>query len=226
MQSFPADEQRVDLAGPAGILKAIVASPKNAGNEPGIVTIVCHPHSLMGGTMDNKVVHTVARARRDCGQRTVRFNFRSVAGSAGEFDNGIGESDDLLSVIEWVRQVRPDDRIWLAGFSFGSFVAARTCGLALEQGHPIDHLLLIAPAVVNYGFDQLTRFPVPVHLIYGDADDVVDPLEIRAWVEQVAQPKTVHYLEGAGHFFHGRLTELKDIIQVETRRLASCPDSG
>lgn len=220
MPTFPEDEQRIDLAGPAGILKAIASSPKNVGNDPGIVTIVCHPHSLMGGTMDNKVVHTVARARRDCGQRTVRFNFRSVAGSEGEFDNGIGESDDLLAVIDWVRRERPQDRIWLAGFSFGSFVAARTCAMALERGDPIDHLLLIAPAVVNYGFDRLTAFPVPVQMIYGDADEVVDPLEIRRWGEQVQPPKAVTCLEGAGHFFHGRLTELKDIIAVETRHQA------
>ena len=216
MPEFPADEQRLDLNGPEGILKAIAASPKNAGNEPGIVTIVCHPHSLMGGTMDNKVVHTVARARRDCGQRTLRFNFRGVAGSDGEFAHGIGESDDLLAVIDWVRQARPRDRIWLAGFSFGSFVAARTCAMALERGDPVDHLLLIAPAVVNYGFDELTAFPVPVHLIYGDADEVVDPLEIRQWVDSVSSAKTVDCLSGAGHFFHGRLTELKDIVQRET----------
>ena len=166
----------------------------------------------MGGTMDNKVVHTVARARRDNGHRVVRFNFRSVAGSEGEFDHGIGESDDLLAVIDWVRRVRPADRIWLAGFSFGSFVAARTCAKALELGAPIDHLLLIAPAVVNYDFDQLRAFPVPLQLIYGDADEVVDPLEIRRWYDQVRSEKSVHCLEGAGHFFHGRLTELKTLL--------------
>lgn len=213
MNPFPADEQRIDLQGPAGVLKAIAAAPKNADNGPGNVTIVCHPHSLMGGTMDNKVVHTVARARRDCGHRTVRFNFRGVAGSAGAFDHGIGESDDLLAVIDWVRQVRPDDRIWLAGFSFGSFVAARTCARAVERGDPIDHLLLIAPAVVNYDFGPLRNFPVPLQLIYGDADEVVDAQEIRRWYDGVQSRKSVHCLPDAGHFFHGRLTELKEILQ-------------
>ncbi|NPU92837.1 MAG: alpha/beta fold hydrolase [Gammaproteobacteria bacterium] len=213
MNPFPAEEQRIDLQGPAGVLQAIAAAPKDAGNGPGNVTIVCHPHSLMGGTMDNKVVHTVARARRDCGHRTVRFNFRGVAGSAGAFDHGMGESDDLLAVIDWVRQVRPEDRIWLAGFSFGSFVAARTCARAVERGDPIDHLLLIAPAVVNYDFGQLQQFPVPLQLIYGDADEVVDSQEIRHWSEGVQSRKSVHCLPGAGHFFHGRLTELKEILQ-------------
>ena len=213
MDQFPADEQRIHLHGPAGVLQAIAAAPKDAGNESGIVTIVCHPHSLMGGTMDNKVVHTVARARRDCGHRTVRFNFRSVAGSEGEFAHGIGESDDLLAVIDWVRQVRPQDRIWLAGFSFGAYVAARTCARAVERGDPVDHLLLIAPAVVNYDFDNLLTFPVPLELIYGDADEVVDPQEIQRWFDRVQSGKSVFCMTEAGHFFHGRLTELKEVVQ-------------
>lgn len=213
MDQFPAEEQRIHLPGPAGVIEAIVAAPKPGGNEAGIVSIVCHPHSLMGGTMDNKVVHTVARARRDNGHRVVRFNFRGVAGSAGIFADGIGETEDLLAVIEWVRRVRPADRIWLAGFSFGSFVAARTCEQALAAGVPLDHLLLIAPAVVNYDFAALQQFSVPLQLIYGDADEVVDPTEIQRWYEQVTSEKSVHCLEGAGHFFHGRLTELKTVLQ-------------
>ncbi|HVK98178.1 MAG TPA: alpha/beta fold hydrolase [Dongiaceae bacterium] len=215
MISFPADEQRIALPGPAGMLQAIAAAPKDAGNGRNIVSIVCHPHSLMGGSMDNKVVHTVARARRDLGQRTVRFNFRSVGGSGGAFDHGIGESDDLLTIIDWVRQTRPDDRIWLAGFSFGSFVAARTCAKAVERGDPIDQLLLIAPAVVNYDFDKLLTFPVPLHLIYGDADEVVDPQSIQQWFDRVESPKRLNCLHEAGHFFHGRLTELKEILQQD-----------
>lgn len=214
MDQFPTEEQRVHLQGPAGELQAVLTPPNPAVNEAGIVSIVCHPHSLMGGTMDNKVVHTVARARRDCGHRVVRFNFRGVAGSAGEFDHGIGESDDLLAVVDWVRRVRPDDRIWLAGFSFGSFVAARTCARALEAGAPVDHLLLIAPAVVNYSFDALQSFPVPLQLIYGDADEVVDPEAIQHWFDQVSSTKSVTCLPGAGHFFHGRLTEVKDSVMA------------
>lgn len=214
MDQFPADEQRMVLTGPAGALQAIATPPKPGVNERGIVSIVCHPHSLMGGTMDNKVVHTVARARRDHGQRVVRFNFRSVAGSAGEFDHGIGESEDLLAVIDWVRKVRPQDRIWLAGFSFGSFVAARTCSMALTRGAPVDRLLLIAPAVVNYSFDEMHRFAVPLHLVYGDADEVVDPAEIQHWADQVESEKRVDCLAGAGHFFHGRLTELKTVLEM------------
>lgn len=213
MDLFPADECRFVLDGPAGGLEVVTAAPREKESGAGTVTIVCHPHSLMGGTLDNKVVHTVARARREQGQRTVRFNFRGVGTSAGVFDHGKGESDDLLAIIDWVRQVRPLDRLWLAGFSFGAYVAARTCARAVDRGDPVDQLLLIAPAVVNYDFEHLRTFPVPLTLIYGDADEVVDPLAIRHWFDQVDSPRQVICLPEAGHFFHGRLTELKARLQ-------------
>ena len=215
MNQFPQSETLFDISGPAGALQAVATCPQNAVEEGGNVTIVCHPHSLMGGTMNNKVVHTVARARRDLGHRVVRFNFRGVEKSEGEYDHGLGEQDDLLAVIDWVRSVRPDDRIWLAGFSFGSFVSASACLRAVERGDPIEHLLLIAPAVVNYAFDKLTAFPCPVAMIYGDADEVVDSSEIGSWFDTVQGQKKVFCLEGAGHFFHGRLTEVKQIIQEQ-----------
>ncbi|AUM14073.1 alpha/beta hydrolase [Ketobacter alkanivorans] len=215
MNHFPVGESPVVINGPAGALHAIATCPQNAGEEGGNVTIVCHPHSLMGGTMNNKVVHTVARARRDLGNRVVRFNFRGVEKSEGEYDHGIGEQDDLLAVIDWVRQVRPQDSIRLAGFSFGSFVAASACSRAIERGDPVSDLLLIAPAVVNYDFDRITGFPCPFALIYGDEDEVVDSSEIRSWYDQVQSQKQVYCLQGAGHFFHGRLTEVKTILQEQ-----------
>jgi len=215
MDLFPPGEAPLVIDGPAGKLQAVTTCPQNASEAGGNVTIVCHPHSLMGGTMNNKVVHTVARARRDLGHRVVRFNFRGVEQSEGEYDAGIGEQDDLLAVIGWVRSQRPADRIWLAGFSFGSFVAASACQRAIERGDPIDHLLLIAPAVVNYDFASLTAFNVPMALIYGDADEVVDSTEIRNWYDTVTSPAQVFCLSGAGHFFHGRLTEVKSILQEQ-----------
>ena len=215
MNQFPQGEAPLVIKGPAGDLQAIATCPQNAVEEGGNVTIVCHPHSLMGGTMNNKVVHTVARARRDLGHRVVRFNFRGVEKSEGQYDHGLGEQDDLLAVIDWVRSVRPQDRIWIAGFSFGSFVSASACGKAVDRGDPIEHLLLIAPAVVNYDFDVLTAFPCPMAMIYGDKDEVVDSAEIQAWYDTVTGDKKVFCLEGAGHFFHGRLTEVKQIIQEQ-----------
>lgn len=213
MNTFPMGESQFMIDGPQGDLQAVATCPKNATDEPGIVTIVCHPHSLMGGTMNNKVVHTIARARRDQGHRVVRFNFRSVEKSQGEFAEGIGERDDLLAVMDWVRTARPHDRIWLAGFSFGGFVCAGACNLAIGKGYPVDDLLLIAPAVVNYDFDQLQAFQCPLTLVYGDEDEVVDFQLIYEWYSTVSTQKQVHCLQGAGHFFHGRLTELKTILQ-------------
>lgn len=215
MNEFPPGEAPVFIDGPAGKLQAITTCPQNAAEVGGNVTIVCHPHSLMGGTMNNKVVHTVTRARRDLGHRVLRFNFRGVEKSAGQYDHGLGEQEDLLAVVDWVRAARPDDRIWLAGFSFGSFVSASACARAIERGDPVEHLLLIAPAVVNYAFDRLTSFPCPMAMIYGDEDEVVDATEIHNWFETVTSAKQVFCLPGAGHFFHGRLTEVKQIVQEQ-----------
>lgn len=220
MSAFPTGESPLFIEGPSGKLQAITNCPQNAPEEGGNVSIVCHPHSLMGGTMNNKVVHTVTRARRDLGHRVVRFNFRGVEKSDGEYDDGIGEQDDLLAVIDWVRSIRPGDRIWLAGFSFGSFVAASGCGKAVKRGDPIDHLLLIAPAVENYDFSVLTHFDCPMAMIYGDEDEVVDSSAIGKWAETVSSPSKVFCLPGAGHFFHGRLNEVKSIVQEQLQEPA------
>lgn len=222
MQAFPDKETRLFIPGPVGRLQAIATPPKQSGdersptsaNDTENVAIVCHPHSLMGGTMNNKVVHTLARMHRDQGHPVIRFNFRGVEQSEGEYDAGMGESDDLLAVIEWATQCFPQARVWLAGFSFGSFVAARTVELALEQGYPIEHLLLVAPAVENYDFDRLMEFPVPLVMVYGDQDEVVDAAQIQAWFDLVHTPKQSACLAGAGHFFHGRLTDLKSTVET------------
>lgn len=218
---FPAKESRLFLPGPAGRLQAIATPGKltasnmqaSSANSVKHVAIVCHPHSLMGGTMNNKVVHTIARAHRDAGHPVIRFNFRGVEQSEGQYDGGVGESDDLLAVMAWAKHCFPAAQIWLAGFSFGSFVSARTTAMALDAGFDLAHLLLVAPAVENYPFDRLTEFAVPMAMIYGDQDEVVDPQEILQWFESVTSDKQIESIEGAGHFFHGRLTDLKAAVE-------------
>lgn len=217
MEPFPDKETRLFIPGPAGRLQAIATPGKVAGEQSSPtslngskqVAIVCHPHSLMGGTMNNKVVHTLARMFRDAGIPVVRFNFRGVEQSEGEYDAGIGETGDLLAVMAWLRERFPDAEIRVAGFSFGSFVAARSIAPALEQGFAIKQLLLIAPAVENYEFEKLTDFAVPVAMIYGDQDEVVNPAQIREWFATITSIGEFSCLEGAGHFFHGRLPELR-----------------
>lgn len=219
MSEFVADaaawtpgEHRLSLSGPAGRLQAVLTLPDAWPSVT--LMLVCHPHSLMGGSMDNKVVSTLQRAGRDAGLATLRFNFRGVGASEGVFDGGAGEQDDVLAVLDWACATLGCRRLVLAGFSFGAYVAAMAWPRALAAGWQGRRLILVAPPV--------TRFPLAGHVlpaearvIYGDADEVVDPEAIRAWL--VTQPAAgaserlpVRVLAGAGHFFHGRLTELKD----------------
>lgn len=199
-------EHALLVPGPSGVLQILVQVPPDA--RPDALALICHPHSLMGGSLDNKVVFTLHRAVRNLGLISIRFNFRGVGGSAGAYDHGIGEQDDLLAVLAWAGAAG-SRRLWLAGFSFGSFVAAMAWPRALAAGWSPLTLVLAAPPV--------TRFPLAGHalpagtrVIYGDADEVVEPEAIRAWL--ATQPATldIRVLAGAGHFFHGQLGELRD----------------
>lgn len=210
MGVIPAGETEWLIDGPAGKIEVITMQPKTG--EANDLAIICHPHSQMGGSMHNKVVHTVARTHRDAGHLSVRFNFRSVGKSSGDFDEGRGESDDLLSVLRWGREQCPQGRLFLAGFSFGSFVLARSAEVIANAGIDIAHLLLIAPPVHHFEFNQITSFPAPLTVIMGEADEVVPPDDVYAWFETVTTKKQLIKVPEAGHFFHGRLNELKQWV--------------
>ena len=139
----PAGPVAIEIAGPMGRLEALLEEPESATTEA--FAIVCHPHPLHQGTMNNKVVHTVARAVNLTGRPALRFNFRGVGKSAGRYDNGDGETEDLLAVVDWGKQRWPGARLWLAGFSFGSHVALR----ATQIVEP-DRLILVAPPVTRF----------------------------------------------------------------------------
>src|SRR5690606_22779986 len=128
---FPPESATLTLDGPAGPLEVAVDLPDGDAAPRPIIAVICHPLSIEGGSMHNKVVTMAARALRDLGITPVRFNFRSVGASAGTYDNGIGETDDLRAVAHWVRSQRPDSALWLAGFSFGAYVSLRAAA-ALE----------------------------------------------------------------------------------------------
>jgi len=215
MADFLPGENRFCIEGPSGQLDVMTTLPRNQLDEadPGLVTIVCHPHSLMGGTMNNKVVHTIARCRRDMGHRVVRFNFRGVGKSEGEYADGVGESDDLLAVMAWVKSIRPKDEIRLAGFSFGAYVVARTLEHAIAIGFKVGSLLLVAPAVENYDFDNYRGFSVPLSVVMGQEDEVVAPAAVDQWFDCVVSDKIMLRMPGAGHFFHGQLTDLKQYVE-------------
>lgn len=194
------------IAGPAGGLQ--VRTEQRQG-DPSFIAVVCHPHPLYGGTMDNKVVTTLVRMARDAGALAVRFNFRGVGDSDGQFDDGRGETDDLLSVLDWCRQQHPGRPIWLAGFSFGSWVAANGASRLADGGAAPVSLLLVAPPVHHYPFADLARTDCPVTVVQGMDDEVVPARDVLEWCRSTPLQPDVVSLEDCSHFFHGRLPDLR-----------------
>jgi alpha/beta superfamily hydrolase len=206
-ESFPAERSEFVLRGPAGLLECAVDVPDTAKTCP-ITIIICHPHPQHSGTMHNKVVTIIERSMREIGIRTVRFNFRGVGESEGSYDDGYGETDDLFAVVEWVRRTQPDDQLWLAGFSFGSYVTVRAAGnLSLGQ------LISIAPPVDRYEFDSLQTPDCPWLVVQGDEDDVVAVDSVQTWAEKIKPQPDLVIMQQAGHFFHRRLMDLRGLLK-------------
>lgn len=174
--------------------------------------IMCHPHPLYSGTMDNKVVTTLVRGvsrlelENAQGLDTIRFNFRGVGQSEGEHDNGRGEQDDLGIVIDFAINELGWNKIFLAGFSFGAGVA---CLYAKKHAEKVAGLFLIAPAVHHFEAPLTLPFEFESHIYIGDADEVVPFDEVEHWVDVLTPQPHFHIFEEAGHFFHGRLIDLK-----------------
>jgi alpha/beta superfamily hydrolase len=211
------------IPGPVGVLELLATCPGESASAPSMArgprldpigearavdatAIVCHPHPLHGGTLNNKVVHTVARTFDALGARTVRFNFRGVGASEGQYDHGDGETEDLLTILDWVRERRPHDAIWLAGFSFGAYVALRAvahCAVA--------RLIAIAPPVNLYDFSGIRTPTCPTWIVQGEQDEVVPSADVLSWAARLDPRPAVLRLD-AGHFFHQRLNALRDAL--------------
>lgn len=204
---FPSEATEFFLSGPAGRLECLADVPEPEQARPA-TAILCHPHPQHGGTMRNKVVTIMERSVRELGLHTVRFNFRGVGESEGEFDDGQGETDDLLAVVEWVRKTRPDDDLWLGGFSFGAYIA-----LKAAQDLPVRQVITVAPPVERYGFEQLIPPNCPWLVVQGDEDEVVSPEAVFSWAEKLDQEADLIVMEGTGHFFHRRLMDLRGLIK-------------
>ncbi len=206
-EQFPTDTTEFFLTGPVGRLECLADVPEADQARPA-VAVLCHPHPLHGGTMRNKVVTIMERSLRELGLKTVRFNFRGTGESEGEFDDGEGELDDLLAVIDWARKTNPDDDLWLGGFSFGAYVA-----LKAARDLPVRQIITIAPPVERYGFDQLMPPNCPWLVVQGDEDEVVSPEAVFKWAEGLDQEANLVVMEGTGHFFHRRLMDLRGLIK-------------
>ena len=199
------------LEGPAGRLEAILESPADA--SPTGVAVVLHPHPQHGGTMHNKVAHTLARAFILTGFAALRFNFRGTEGSDGEYDKGEGEKDDALAAIEWAAERYPGEPLWIAGFSFGAAMAVKA---AAER--PVDGLVSVAPAISRFASGLDVQPGCPWLVVQGDLDELVDVEETIEWVNTLDPGPELEVLEGAEHFFHGRLVDLrKSVVEFITR---------
>jgi uncharacterized protein len=211
-------ESKLTIIGPAGNLESALSrgnsdAPLSTLNA---IVVICHPHPQHGGTMDNKVVTTLMRTYRDLGVHALRFNFRGVGDSDGVFDNAVGELEDLLAVIGWAKNNLPESPLLLAGFSFGSLIAAR----ASYSVEGLLHLTLVAPPVERYEYDRGGVFNAPLCVMQGDQDERVIAQGVYDWVVQLQSPAELIRYPNAGHFFHGFLSALKtDLSQVLLRQI-------
>lgn len=205
--AFPDSDGSVLLPGPAGAIELACALPAVALARAG-VAVICHPHPLQGGTMHNKVVTIVERGLLELGLAVVRFNFRGVGKSEGVHADGIGETEDVLAIAAWLREVRPGDVLWLGGFSFGAYVALRAASrLTLGQ------LILIAPPVGRWDFSAIAAPACPWLIVQGEEDEVVDAKAVFAWAEALRPAQHLVRMPETGHFFHRRLMDLRGALK-------------
>jgi uncharacterized protein len=198
--------EALTLDAPAGRIEALLDTPP--GPLAPAVGVVCHPHPQHQGTMLNKVVHTLSRALNDLQIPSVRFNFRGVGASEGAYADGIGETEDVLAVAAWAQRRYPGAELWLAGFSFGAAVAIRA---ALSTA--CHQLISVAPPVARMAnLLDGARPRCPWLLIQGAADEVVSAGDVVAWAGGLDPPPELVLLPDVDHFFHGRLTLLRDTV--------------
>jgi alpha/beta superfamily hydrolase len=204
--------QKFQIAGPSGVLEGLVDEPVDIPAQAWRGTaVIAHPHPLFGGTMDNKVVQTMARAFVQTGWRAVRFNFRGVGFSEGVYDNGTGELQDLLAV---VAHAAPDGTLALAGFSFGAFVTSHAVA-ALASRDPAK-IVLVGTAASRF---EVATVAADLHdrtlVLHGEQDDTVPLADVMNWARPQSLPVTV--VPGGGHFFHGQLPLLRSLVARHLR---------
>ena len=208
LEDSPDTGENFLIPGPCGVLEALTHTPPDY-QDGAPIAVICHPHPLHGGSMSNKVVHIIADTFNEMGVATLRFNFRGVGHSQGGFDSGRGEQQDLAAAVAWLRQRHPVGApLWLAGFSFGSYVAFRAHQVLESQ-----RLLLVAPPVGRFDFSEPRQVEIPWLVIQGGKDDVVSPQQVSSWVHRQALLPAFEWFADADHFFHGRLNQIRNAIK-------------
>ena len=207
MSQAPRSE-RLFIDGPAGRLEALLEMPPDAV-EPAALAVVCHPHPQHQGTMLNKVAHTLARSFVQLGAPALRFNFRGVGRSEGEFANAVGEVDDAIAALDYMHDRWPTAALWLGGFSFGAQVS-----LSAATQRDIAWLVTVAPPVERMQLEEFRVPDCPWLLVQGGADEVVDPDGVADWAKSLDPAPDFEWLPGVGHFFHGHLNALRDIVMA------------
>ena len=212
MTTIP-DDDALFLTGPAGRIEAALDAPEADVPARPLLAIFCHPLPTEGGSMHNKVVTMAARALRECGATTLRFNFRGVGQSEGSFDDGEGELADLRAVAAWARARHPDKILWLAGFSFGAWVSLR-----LANELKAAALISIAPPVGrSWDFSGIEMPVAPWLVIQGDADEIVEPQAVYDWVASLPRPPELVRMPDTSHFFHRKLMDLRGAVKNGVR---------
>lgn len=201
-------EKSMCLDGPCGSLEALYLDVPEARG----LALICHPNPVKGGTMMNKVVSTLQRTARDAGYSTLRFNYRGVGNSAGSSDMGSGEVDDAEEAVRWLREQHPELPLNLFGFSFGGFVAATLAGRLEGEGMGVERVFMVAPAVMR--LDEKAPLPQQGRLviIQPEQDEVIDPERVYRWSAALPRPHELLKVAECGHFFHGKLVELRDLV--------------
>jgi len=193
--------------GPAGNIECLLSYPLSE-TPTNTIAVICHPHPLYDGTMHNKVVYTIAKTLNKHNIPTLRFNFRGVERSEGNYAEGLGEQDDLLTATKLMRSLFPNHTLWLAGFSFGSYIAA-----SMQQKLNAEQLITIAPAVGSFDFNSIAIPDCPWLLIQGMADEVIEAEKVIEWAKALNSPPTIQTMDGTSHFFHGKLVELGKLLE-------------
>jgi len=205
MPSPPRPESLL-IDGPAGVLEAVLETPPADVSARGMA-LVCHPHPQQGGTLQNKVAHTLARAFYRSGYRALRFNFRGVGKSAGSYDEARGELADAIACADYLQSRWPDEPLWLSGFSFGAAIAIRAALERSPQG-----LVSIAPAVYRFAGNLDAQPACPWLIVHGDQDELVPIDETIQWANDLEPGPELIVFEDTGHFFHGKLNELREAV--------------